>query len=117
MRFAAISIATALVIGASATSVSAQQAPTFGSCFSLSEERGAGAESGRRNHSDFMRECLTGKIPFTVGGPAPAPAPATHVDSYNKCEALSEQRGSGTDSGHRNHRDFMNQCMAGQIPF
>ena len=117
MRFTAISIATALVIGASATSVFAQQTPTFDNCFSLSDERGAGVETGRRNHNDFMRACLTGKIPFTVGGLASAPAPATQVDSYNKCEALSEQRGSGTDSGHRNHRDFMNQCMAGQIPF
>ena len=38
MRFTAISIATALVIGASATSVFAQQTPTFDNCFSLSEK-------------------------------------------------------------------------------
>ena len=115
MRFTAISIAAALTIGASATSVFAQQSLTFDSCYSLSEQRGAGAESGRRNHSEFMRECLAGKIPFTVGGPASAPAPAAHVESYNKCEALSEQRGSGTDSGRRTHREFMTQCMAGEI--
>jgi hypothetical protein len=117
MRFTTISIAAALVIGASVTSVFAQQTTTFDSCFSLSEQRGAAPDSGRRNHTDFMRQCLTGKIPFTVGGQASAPAPATQVDSYNKCEALSEQRGSGTDSGNRNHRDFMSQCMGGQIPF
>jgi hypothetical protein len=115
MRFTAVSIAAALVIGASATSVFAQQSATFDSCFSLSEQRGAGAESGRRNHNEFMRECLAGKIPVTVGGPASAPAPAAHVESYNRCEALSEQRGSGTDSGRRTHRDFMTECMGGQI--
>ena len=115
MRFTIIPIAAALVIGASATSVFAQQAATFDGCFALSEQRGTGAESGRRNHSDFMRDCLAGRIPVTVGGPAPAPAPAAHLESYNKCEALSEQRGSGTDSGHRTHREFMTQCMAGQI--
>ena len=69
MRFTSISIAAALVIGASATSVFAQQTPTFDSCFSLSEQRGAGAESGRRNHNAFMRDCLAGNIPVTVGGP------------------------------------------------
>jgi hypothetical protein len=62
-----------------------------------------------------MRDCLAGQIPVTVGGPASAPAPAAHIESYNRCEALSEQRGSGTDSGHRNHREFMTQCMAGRI--
>jgi hypothetical protein len=116
MRFTAISIAAALVIGTSTTSVLAQQSATFDSCFSLSEQRGAGAESGRRNHSEFMRNCLAGKVPVTVGGPASAPAPAAHIESYNRCEALSEQRGSGTDSGHRTHRDFMTECMAGKTP-
>lgn len=115
MRFTSISIAAALVIGASAASVFAQQSATFDSCFSLSEQRGAGAESGRRNHNVFMRDCLAGRIPVTVGGAALAPAPAAHLESYNRCEALSEQRGAGTDSGHRNHREFMTQCMAGQI--
>jgi hypothetical protein len=115
MRFTAISIAAALTIGAAATSVLAQQSTSFDSCSSLAEQRGAGAESGRRNHTEFMRECLAGKIPVTVGGPASAPAPAAHLDSYNKCEALAEQRGSGTDSGLRNHREFMTQCMAGTI--
>src|SRR5262245_37508679 len=115
MRFTSISIAAALVLGASAVSVFAPQSATFNRCVALSEQRGAGADSGRRNHTEFMRDCLAGRIPFTVGGPALAAAPAAHVESYNKCEALSEQRGSGTDSGHRNHRDFMTQCMDGQI--
>jgi hypothetical protein len=115
MRFTAISIAAALTICASATSASAQQSMTFDSCFSLSEQRGAGADSGRKNHNDFMRDCLGGRIPVTVGGPASAPAPAAHLESYNKCEALSEQRGSGTDSGRKTHREFMTECMAGGI--
>lgn len=115
MRFTIIPIAAALVIGASATSVFAQQSATYDGCIELSEQRGAGVGSGRRNHSEFMRECLAGKIPVTVGGPASAPAPAAHLESYNRCEALSEQRGSGTDSGQRTHREFMTQCMAGQI--
>jgi len=116
MRFTSISIAAALVIGASATSVFAQQTASFNSCFSLSEQRGAGPNSGWRNHKEFMRDCLAGRIPVTVGGPASAAAPAAHVESYNRCEALSEQRGAGTDSGYKTHRDFMTQCMAGQIP-
>ena len=115
MRFTTISIAAALAIGASATPLFAQQSATFNSCFSLAEQRGAGADSGRRNHNEFMRDCLAGKIPVTVGGPAPAPAPAAHLESYNRCEALSEQRGSGTDSGRRTHLDFMTECMAGNI--
>jgi len=115
MRFTALSIAAALTIGASATPVLAQQSAAFDSCSSLSEQRGAGVESGRRNHTEFMRDCLAGRIPTTVGGPALASAPAAHIDSYNKCEALSEQRGAGTDSGRRNHREFMTECMAGQI--
>ena len=114
MRFTGISIAAALLIGAAVTPVLAQQS-AFDSCSALSEQRGAGVESGRRNHTEFMRDCLAGKIPGTVGGPAAAPAPAAHLDSYNKCEALSEQRGSGTDSGRRNHREFMAECMAGTI--
>ncbi len=114
MRFTAISIAAALTIGASATPVFAQPS-TFDSCASLSEQRGAGIESGRKNHTEFMRECLAGRIPVTVGGPAVTPAPAAHIESYNKCEALSEQRGSGTDSGRRTHREFMTECMAGSI--
>ena len=115
MRFTAISIAAALTIGASTTAAFAQQSASFDSCFTLSTERGAGANSGRRNHNEFMRDCLAGRIPVTVGGSALAPAPTAHVESYNRCEALSEERGSGVDSGDRTHRGFMNECMAGAI--
>ena len=116
MRFTAIAIAAALTLGAGATSASAQQAAAYDSCSALAEARGAGAEGGRRNHLEFMRNCLAGQIPVTVGGPASAPAPAAHVESYNKCETLAEQRGAGGDnSGRRNHNEFMRECMAGQI--
>ena len=115
MRFTGISIAAALLIGVSATPALAQQS-AFDSCASLSEQRGAGVESGRRNHIESMRDCLACKqIPAPSVGSAAAPAPAAHLDSYNKCEALSEQRGAGTDSGRRNHREFMAECMAGTI--
>jgi len=95
--------------------VLAQQSANFDSCLALSEQRGAGIESGHRNHTGFMRDCLAGRVPFTTGGPALAPAPQAYAESYDRCATLSEQRGTGTTSGGRTHREFMTECMAGRI--
>jgi hypothetical protein len=62
-----------------------------------------------------MTQCLSGQIPFTTGGPTLAAAQPEHVQSYNRCADLSEQRGAGVESGYKNHREFMNQCMTGQV--
>jgi hypothetical protein len=48
---------------------------------------------------------------FSTGYAVPA---STQVYSYGTCQALAEQRDSTI--GWRVHRDFMRQCMAGQIP-
>lgn len=42
---------------------------------------------------------------------------AQQVASYATCAKLSEERGSGLAAGHRVHVDFMDQCLAGKIPF
>jgi hypothetical protein len=59
---------------------------------------------------------LAGKIPFRSGRTV-ASAPEAHVQSFERCEALSEQRGAGSSggSGNRNHNSFMRQCMTGKI--
>jgi hypothetical protein len=113
MRLSTIVIGAVLTVCSSA--VFAQQSANFDACLALSEQRGAGIESGHRNHTGFMRDCLAGRVPFTTGGPAVAPAPQAYAESYDKCAALSEQRGAGTTSGGRNHREFMTECMAGRI--
>jgi hypothetical protein len=115
MRMYAV-VAAALTL-CSGSSAFAQQSASYEACFALSEERGAGVGGpGQRNHNEFMTECLAGKVPLTVGGPAPTPASAEHVQSYNKCFALSEQRGAGVGGpGQRNHSEFMRECMAGRI--
>jgi hypothetical protein len=108
-------IAIATLTAFCASPAFAQQSANFSSCMTLSEQRGAGPDSGHRNHRDFMNQCLAGQIPFTTGGPTLAAAQPEHVQSYNRCADLSEQRGAGVESGDRNHREFMTQCMAGQI--
>jgi hypothetical protein len=113
MRLSTMVIGAVLTVCSSAAF--AQQSPNFDACLALSEQRGAGIESGNRNHTQFMRDCLAGKVPFTTGGPAVAPAPQEYTENYDRCAALSEQRGAGTTSGGRNHREFMTECMAGKI--
>jgi hypothetical protein len=48
---------------------------------------------------------------LTVGYTVPASA---QVRSYASCEALAEQRDSAL--GHRAHREFIRECLAGKIP-
>lgn len=92
----------------------AQSRATYSACEALSVRRGSGPEAGNRTHKQFMRDCLAGTVAFAASR-TPAPALEAHMQSYEKCEDLSVERGSGPESGNRNHRSFMRQCMAGRI--
>jgi hypothetical protein len=110
MRLSGILITvTAMMI---ATSANAQSRATYSACESLSLQRASGPGPSERTHRQFMQDCLAGKIPFSAGR-AMAAAPEQQVQSFERCEALSEQRGSG--GSDRTHRSFMRQCMAGKI--
>src|SRR5262249_40502356 len=84
-----------------------QSRDSYRTCEALSEQRGSGIGGGNRNHNQFMRDCLAGRIPFREGRTVVAASEA-HVQSFERCEALSEQRGAG--GSDRNHRSFMRQC-------
>ena len=73
---------------------------------------------GRGNHRRFMTDCLGGKIAeMSVAKPTPKQMAkqTTMVSSYEKCDELSQQRGSGTDAGRGTHRRFMTACLAGKV--
>jgi hypothetical protein len=99
-----------------ATQANAQSRASYSACESLSLKRASGPGPSERTHNAFMRDCLAGKIPFREGRTVVA-ASETHVQSYERCEALAEQRGAGSGGGggNRNHNSFMRQCMAGKI--
>jgi hypothetical protein len=108
------SILLAVAVMMMATEANAQSRASYSACESLSLQRGSGPGPSTRTHNQFMRDCLAGRIPFRAGRTV-ASASETHVQSYERCEALSEQRGAGPDSGNRNHNAFIRQCMAGRI--
>ena len=114
MHRSAILITVAVMMAA--TQANAQSRASYSACESLSLKRASGPGPSERTHNAFMRDCLAGKIPFREGR-AVASASEAHVQSFEKCEALSEQRGAGAagGSGNRNHNSFMRQCMAGKI--
>src|SRR5215467_13584448 len=112
MHRSAILITVAAIMVA--TAANAQRRASYSACESLSLQRASGPGPSTRTHNDFMRDCLAGKIPFG-GQRALAAAPEQQVQSFEKCEALGEQRGAGSAWGDRNHRSFMRQCMAGKI--
>src|SRR5262245_3355081 len=116
MHRSAILIAVAAMMMI-ATQANAQTRASYSACESLSLQRGSGPGPSTRTHNQFMRDCLAGRIPFGAAGKAYAAAPEAHVQSFERCEALSEQRGAGPEggSGNRNHNSFMRQCMAGKI--
>jgi len=95
-----------------ATQAVAQPRASFSVCEALAEQRASGPGPSERTHNQFMRDCLAGKVPLTTP-PLPRPASEAQVQSFEKCEALAEQRGAG--GSDRNHRSFMRQCMAGRI--
>jgi len=108
-----ITVATMMIIP---DAVYAQTRASYSACEALSQQRASGPGLSTRTHNQFMRDCLAGKIPFSAGR-AFAAAPEAQVQSFERCEALAEQRGAGSQgaTGNRAHRSFMNQCMAGKI--
>ena len=116
MHRSAIVFAIAVMMVVPEAMVYAQSRATYSACETLSLQRGSGPGPSTRTHNQFMRDCLAGRIPFSAGR-AFAAAPEAHVQSFERCEALSEQRGAGPEggSGNRNHNSFMRQCMAGKI--
>jgi hypothetical protein len=112
MHRSAILITVAAVMMIVPEAVYAQSRASYNACESLSLQRASGPGPSTRTHNEFMRECLAGKIPFREGRTVVA-ASEGHVQSFERCEALSEQRGSG--GSDRTHRSFMRQCMAGKI--
>jgi len=114
MRRSAIVFTVAAMMMLPEAMVYAQSRATYSACEALSARRGSGPDAGNRTHNQFMRDCLAGSIAFAASR-TPAPASEAHTQSYEKCEELSVERGSGPESGNRNHRSFMRQCMAGRI--
>jgi hypothetical protein len=114
MRTIALALAAAAMTCIIAPAFSAS-APSFAKCEALSEQRGAGQLAGAANHQKFMAECLSGQISDVAAVPTRARRAVTQ--SFEKCEALAEQRGAGQGVGARNHQHFMDDCMSGQIPF
>src|SRR5215510_16532057 len=116
MRRSAIVITVAVMMLVPEAMVYAQSRASYSACEALSLQRGSGPGPSTRTHNQFMRDCLAGSIPFAAAK-TPAPAPQAYVQSFEKCEALSEQRGAGPGggAGTRNHNSFMRQCMAGRI--
>jgi hypothetical protein len=57
-----------------------------------------------------------------AGGSVPAAATDNQTPGFDTCFALAVERGSGPNKGggtkeHSQHITFMDQCMAGKIPF
>src|SRR5262245_42953249 len=107
--------ATTVTVVGTGTSTLSQQRPTFAACEELSEARGSGRSD--RTHRAFMADCLAGRVPFSTDAQPPASALTARAQSYrpqsyDRCEALAEARGSTTG---RDHRSFIRQCMAGKI--
>ena len=109
MRTIALVITAGLAMGFAVPAIAAQT-PTFAACETLSEQRGG--DVGASNHRHFMADCLAGKIAFAAGVASPTPRQTLRAQSFDKCEALAEQRGSTVG---RDHRKFVTDCMAGKI--
>src|SRR5215470_4140687 len=100
MRRSAILITVTAVMMIVPEAVYAQSRASYSACEALSIRRASGPGPSSR-HNEFMRECLAGKIPFRTGRTVVAASEA-HVQSFERCEALGEQRGAGSAWGDRN---------------
>ena len=117
MRILAVTIATMLT-GFFVAPAFAADAPTFAKCEALAEKSGSGAQgAGSRNHRQFISDCMAGKIPQLSAAPQnPTPVQTAKMTSYDKCEALADQRGAAAQgTGTRNHHKFIADCLAGKI--
>src|SRR5262249_42532418 len=109
-----LAVPALLAISAADTAFAAAR-PTFATCEALSIQRGVGPEGpGTGAHRRFMNDCLAGRIQETAG--TQTQRQAGQAQSYDRCEALSEQRGAGVNQpGAGTHQRFMTACMAGRI--
>ncbi len=89
--------------------------PTSAECESLAEKRGAGAGTGGGtvSHRDFIKACLAGRVSLVADVKAPTAKQKLQAQSYDKCEALAQERGSTT--GQTVMLAFIHQCMEGKI--
>ena len=105
------SVMTAGLLLLAAAAPSFAQAPSYSACENLSEQRGSGPTSGRRDHDAFMRDCLEGKTPpLTVRGVRePGDLPSR---LYESCERLAEERAIMEVNAHYK---FIDDCMVGRV--
>jgi hypothetical protein len=88
-------------VAAPAFAAPAVPARTIAQCEALAMQR----PSGGRSHQQFLRDCLSGRnVSERVSM------------TYDECETLAEQRGSGPGPSVKEHNRFMTQCLAGKIP-
>ena len=92
------------VISLTASFAAPAVAQVHTSCQSARHHRRAVEIKQENAHRDFIRECLAGKIPMAATPEAPTTAHVLGAESFGRCQALAEQRGSSTG---RAHRDFI----------
>jgi len=110
MRTIVLSIATAIAVCVTAPAF-AQQLPSVDECHALARQRGSGESAGNRNHERFIRDCLTGKVSFTI----PESVRELRGMTSDVCHDLARQRGAGESAGNRAHERFIRDCMAGKV--
>jgi hypothetical protein len=103
-------------VDASAPPVVVSEPPTTAECEALAEKRGAGAGTGAGTgaHKAFIASCLAGRVTFVSDVKPPTTKQKLRAQSYDKCEALAEERGS-TIVERKEFQSFISQCMAGKI--
>jgi hypothetical protein len=107
-----ITFVTAAVFSIGYAVPASAQVYSYANCQSLAEQRDA--TIGWRVHREFMRECMAGKIPMSVASQTPTVRHVLDAESFGYCNGLAEQRGS--TEGQRVYREFIRECMEGQIP-
>jgi hypothetical protein len=115
MRTIILAVTVGLLSGY-ATATFAAQSPTIAACESLADKRGSGAGTGAGTgaHKAFIASCLAGRVSFVSDVKPPTAKQKLQAQSYDKCEALAEERGS-TIEDRAGFHDFISQCMAGKI--
>jgi len=61
----------------------------------------------------FLLTAVAGLVLGYAGKTIAAPA---QTPNFARCEALSEERGSGQSESNKIHRGFMRDCLSGKIP-
>jgi hypothetical protein len=103
-------------VDASAPPVAVSEPPTTAECEDLAAKRGsaAGTGVGTGAHKAFIASCLAGRVSFVSDVKPPTAKQKLQAQSYDKCEALAEERGS-TIEERKGFLSFISQCMAGKI--